>query len=61
MTFEIYRAWTLSGRRWFWRLRATNGKIVAIGGEGFHNHGDVEAIINRIVQLDRAQIKETTK
>jgi uncharacterized protein YegP (UPF0339 family) len=58
MTFEIYQAWTLKGRRWFWRLRASNGKIIAIGGEGFHNRADVVGIIDRIVQIDAAKLKE---
>lgn len=39
---------------WFWRLRSIrNGKVVATGGEGYHNIGDVESIISRI-QLNAA-------
>lgn len=38
MKFEIFARLTLRGRRWFWRLRAANGRIVASGeSSGFHN------------------------
>lgn len=48
MRFTIYRRWTIAGRRWFWRLQAKNNRIIAVGGEGFHNRTDVEAIIAEI-------------
>jgi uncharacterized protein YegP (UPF0339 family) len=25
---------------WYWRTRAANGEIVAVGGEGYHNYAD---------------------
>lgn len=59
MTFEVYQRLTLKGWRYFWRLRAKNGRIIAVGGEGFHNRGDVHAIIDRMMnELDSAEIKE---
>lgn len=57
MTFEIYSRFTWRGKRWFWRLRAKNHRIVAVGGEDFHNRRDVERIIDKIVAIDAAQIK----
>jgi uncharacterized protein YegP (UPF0339 family) len=59
MTFEIYQSWTIFGKRWFWRLKAKNNKTVAVGGEGYHNLGDVYDTIDAIAQsLVSAQIKE---
>jgi uncharacterized protein YegP (UPF0339 family) len=58
MTFEIFRRWSFTGYRWFWRLRAKNHRIIAVGGEGFHNKGDVQKIIDRMVnELSAAEIK----
>ena len=37
---ELYRKLTLRGWRWFWRVRAYNGQIVATGHDGYHNFGD---------------------
>lgn len=52
--FQIYRRLTLRGYRYFWRMRSIrNGKIIATGGEGFYNLGDVEAIVGKI-QLNAA-------
>lgn len=31
MRFQVYTSLTLFGRRWFWRLRARNGEIIAQG------------------------------
>lgn len=40
MTFEVFQRRTLRGLRWFWRLRAANGRIVADSAEGYHNRDD---------------------
>lgn len=59
MSFEVYRRLTIKGWRFFWRLRAKNGRIIAVGGESFHNQGDVFAIIDRMIKgMDVADIKE---
>lgn len=58
MTFEIYRSLTVSGWRWFWRLKARNHRVIAVGGEGFHNQADVRAIIERMTnEISGAEIK----
>jgi uncharacterized protein YegP (UPF0339 family) len=70
MTFEIFRRWHLlhmlrpgqsghrHGVRWHWRLRGSNGRIVASGqASGFHNKADVLSVIESIVALDAAAIK----
>jgi uncharacterized protein YegP (UPF0339 family) len=45
MTFEFYRRVTIRGRRWFWRARARNGRIIAIGGEGYVNLRDAQSTV----------------
>lgn len=45
MTFEFYRTLTIRGRRWFWRARARNGRIIAVGGEGYANLKDAQATV----------------
>lgn len=58
MTFEVYHRLTLRGWRWYWRLRAANHRIVAVGGESFHNKADVLAIIDKLMNgLSSAEIE----
>lgn len=45
MKFEVY--YDVSND-WRWRLRATNGKIIATSGEGYENKGDCEHEIRKI-------------
>lgn len=45
---ELYRRLTLRGKRWFWRVRAYNGNIVAIGGEGYHNFTDALEVAENV-------------
>lgn len=58
MTFQIFRRRTIRGRRWFWRLKAANHKIVAVGGEGFANRRDVVDIIEKIAAIQCARIED---
>lgn len=59
MTFEIFSRMTWRGKQFFWRLKARNHRIIAVGGEGFHNKRDVERIIDKMVnELSGAQVKE---
>ncbi len=45
----IYRRWTLHGKQWFWRATSRqNGKIMAVGGEGFYNLNDVEESVGKV-------------
>jgi hypothetical protein len=48
MKIEIYRRLTIRGHRWFWRVRASNNRIVAIGGEGYHNFMDAIYTANNV-------------
>ena len=48
MQIELYLRLTIRGRRWFWRVRAANNKIVATGGEGFHNFMDAVEIADKV-------------
>lgn len=47
MTFELFPRRTIRGRRWYWRLVARNGEIVA-QSEGYRNKGNAILTINRI-------------
>lgn len=58
MTFQVYRRLTITGRQWFWRLRAANNRIIAIGGEAYRNKADVYAMIDKIAGMDAAIVKE---
>lgn len=44
----VRRKLTLRGWRWFWKAVAPNNRSIAIGGEGYHNRGDILAIIETI-------------
>lgn len=45
MYFELYKD---RAGEWRWRLKASNGKIVADSGEGYHNKSDAEHGINLV-------------
>lgn len=40
MKFQVYSRRGIFGRQWYWRLRAGNNRVIAVGGEGFHNKAD---------------------
>jgi uncharacterized protein YegP (UPF0339 family) len=39
---EVYRD---TGGHWRWRAKAPNGRVVADGGEGYHNKADLLATL----------------
>jgi hypothetical protein len=45
---ELFHRLTIRGRRWFWRVRAANSRIVAIGGEGYVNYMDALEIADKV-------------
>lgn len=47
MRFEVFQRRTLRGLRWFFRLRADNGQIVA-ASEAYHNYQDMIDTIHSI-------------
>jgi uncharacterized protein YegP (UPF0339 family) len=47
ITFEIYRSPT--NKQWYWRLRARNGKAIAVSGEGYLHKRDVTRGLNKII------------
>lgn len=51
MKFEIYSRRTLRGKRWFFRIRAKNHKILA-QSEGYYNRDD--AVDTCIVIMEQA-------
>jgi uncharacterized protein YegP (UPF0339 family) len=57
--FEIYQRLTIYGRRWFWRLKGANHRIIAVGGEGFANRADILSIIHTMVDsMKNAELVE---
>lgn len=46
--FEVYQD---EGGEWRWRLRARNGEIVAVGGEGFDSSFNVQRSIETVKDL----------
>lgn len=47
MTFSVY---VDVARQYRWRLKASNGRIIADSGEGYVNRSDCEKAINLIKQ-----------
>lgn len=48
MKFEIYK--DVKGE-WRWRLKARNGKIIAVSGEGYKRKRSVDDTINTIRKM----------
>ncbi len=48
-TGEIYRD---TRGEYRWRVRATNGRIVADSGEGYANRADCAAILGAVARVD---------
>lgn len=47
MKFVLFRRLTLRGYRWYWHLKANNGKVVA-QSEGYRNRHDAADTIETI-------------
>jgi uncharacterized protein YegP (UPF0339 family) len=45
MKVELFRRITIAGRRWYFRVRARNGKII-VQSEGYRNRTDAVQTIN---------------
>ena len=56
MKYEMYRDDSIK-REWRWRLRATNGNIIA-SGEGYANKGDCRDIIDSVKGSADAPVEE---
>lgn len=39
MRFQIFSRRTIRGKRWYWRMRAGNGEVIA-QSEGYRNRSD---------------------
>ncbi len=57
MRFQLYRRATLRGMKWFWRLRAKNGEIVA-QGEGYSRLIDAMRAIALVQSSGTAIVEE---
>ena len=56
MRFEIYESRRLGvgPKRWRWRLKAGNNRIVAVSSEGYNRREDCRASIALVKQSERA-------
>lgn len=62
MKFKLYRenAGLMFGD-WRWALHATNGRIIANGGEGYQNFGDMMRTLHSIFQSSPLRSAELQK
>lgn len=61
MRFEVFQRRTLRGLRWFFRLRADNGQVVA-QSEGYHNYQDmIDTIYSMRNKARTAEIKRVAR
>lgn len=62
MIIEYYKgsSGSIFSERWYWRIKARNGKIVANGAESYSNKGNVLCAIDRFLSqsLSSMLIKE---
>ncbi len=54
--FEVYE----SKSKWYWRFVARNGRVMADGGQGYHNKGNTQKAVKRLIE-DVAQIYHTSQ
>jgi uncharacterized protein len=50
---EIYRD---DAKEWRWRLKATNGKIVAVSGEGYKNKASILKVLRYLTEADEVWV-----
>ena len=55
LPFEIY---TDAKKQWRWRLKAKNGQIIAVSGEGYFNRADCIHAIELVKSSSTAPVKE---
>ena len=55
MKYEIYQG---KNNQWYWRLKAANGQIIAIGGEGYVNKADAKHGIELVKSSSLAPVVE---
>jgi uncharacterized protein YegP (UPF0339 family) len=64
-TFSIYRenrgADLINAGPWRWHLKASNGKIIAEGGEGYSNASDLVRTVRRHVVRDNVLLEEALR
>ena len=52
--FEYYEG---GDGQWYWRLKAPNHEIIAVGGEGFSSRGNAKASVERVVRYCRGDLR----
>jgi len=45
---EFFEASRNARHAWYWRLKARNGQVIAVGGEGYTRRRDVERAFWRV-------------
>lgn len=57
--FEYWVTATAYGPRWFWHLKAANGQIIAIGGEGFSSSDALKISVSNVCSIVPIAAKKT--
>lgn len=57
MEYEYYQS--AKNKEWYWRLKASNGKIIADGGQGYENKADCLHGISLVKKSASAKVTET--
>ena len=57
MEYEYYQS--AKNQKWYWRLKASNGKIIADGGQGYDNKADCLHGIDLVKGSANAKVTET--
>jgi uncharacterized protein YegP (UPF0339 family) len=50
MYFQMFKG---QNGQWYWHLKASNNRIVATGGEGYHNEQDCLHAIGLVMDTNR--------
>ncbi len=58
MKYQVFKS--TSNNQYYWRLLAANGRSIATGGEGYHNHKDCLAAIALVKGSYSAPIDDHT-
>lgn len=62
MKFELYsRRGFWARKQWYWRLKASNGRVIAVSGEGYNNRIDAVNGIELVRGQREIAIEETGK
>ncbi|QDT52428.1 hypothetical protein Pan44_04390 [Caulifigura coniformis] len=53
----VYYYWLAKNGNWYWHLKASNGRIIADGAEGYTNENDCLAGISLVQRSGNAPVR----